>query len=267
MTFSTNYSSGQTRPETLEPSVHPNSSDFARGPNTQTEGITDLAVSYLNELVNMLGDLWTEKPSLSTPKPNLSAIGPVTEVVKGVVYGAEATTVSGEIFYFGMERLDSKDASNRWRVYRNACQRLNYHCRGTLIYLGSLLEDPQNTEKLAEFSKSEFNGLDDEAFSTLVTKMRDRGIYIKGRKWKAFEGIAIGITGFICSKDDSRFVAYASKTPIKGRISTPTEFSEQSLKKISATYNHIIMSVGVSLLPGRPAYHNRGIFRNPPQFH
>lgn len=57
------------------------------------------------------------------------------------------------------------------------------------------------------------------------------------------------------------YVAYISKTPIKGPLSLPK--TESNLKIFKEKYKNILMSVGVRLDSRKPLFENRGIFRNP----
>lgn len=198
----------------------------------------------------------------------MSAIGPVHQVCDGL-YTATASSSKGEIFYLGMERLDSK-SRKKWKSYQNISYIFAFQHNNPLLHF---FEVP-TPGKIEEMTKSKEFSLREETASHYFTNVWNR---IQGdeKKMRAFHDRS-GVGAFLTEKEDD-YVVYASKREIKGPLSFPEEtgFSlvpdEKGEKKFTLQeildFSHpIIMSVGVLLSEDEAVYRNRGIFRNPISF-
>lgn len=193
------------------------------------------------------------------------AVGQVDQVGDGL-YTGSGTAADGSTVYFGMERLDTDEHRTQWSQFSYACGERLINGRG---YLRWLIQYIQNgllwTPKIQEdIRKRDWWQLGEKEFATLCLLLKGRGFCDKGKvgdrkRQLLLHGTSQGTCGFMPEAID--YVAYASKSPITGRVSFPLECPE-TFRDLDRSYRPVVMAVGVFLHKGR-LYQNRGIFRNP----
>ncbi|MEI7494501.1 MAG: hypothetical protein WCJ92_07910 [Alphaproteobacteria bacterium] len=178
--------------------------------------------------------------------------------IKGLpIYTASLTLPTGEIAYFGIERITNTDRKNRWSYYATNTR----DCFSASFF---------STENLVNIVTKYFTDEDfAKSFEELVEGEEETHVARREKMLRVLGGCESGVRGMCCEKEN--YITYISKKPITGFCNLPESNTQTiSLDEYILKYDHIIMSVSVFGIDDgycdnliEQYYQHCGIFRNP----
>lgn len=203
------------------------------------------------------------REALRVTREGLAAVG--VDYRSEDLFTGRSASPDGPTVHFGLARITGSNLAF-WRDYRLSSGRVT----DLLALLAVKLQKP--SERLDFDALTETYGWGRGELKRIAATIQQRNLVDK-KVFRSLKGGVVGLEWLLdeeFAETEDRFVAYASRAPIKTEVLTPLPTRSASpaiqLREHATRFSDLLQTVGVATASGLPTVTHFGIFRNPLAF-